>query len=952
MTNFNQVSQDDYNLLTKIIYEAAKLLPCQAPLQSFVHHNTLHNFESLQFKDALKAAAERFGSNCFMSEEFFQQAFLTKRITSDDLEKIILDECINATQPIAQELPNNLQFRKWRLANLYSVPNSSSLNWFIYENKILSKPHRLCGSATLQDSIIKKNFTKKELLALWNILAVKNSTTTKKNQSDLERQQFTKSLRLRDKILLHYNIDIDELTKPTLIKLAGAYLDQGVAFNAMPHRENGFLHTFRKIYSSPAIASESWTKYLSNECKNQELHSFNAHQIIIRILNLYGISLPDWKEFILQSLLSLRGWAGMFYQYEIGPEKIPVHFVPAKIIDFLAVQLSLEFAATKFTLEKIGIDFEELSKLNFIEKNSAEENAATTILQYESFIAAQAFGLLAQHFTTDSVKKWHETIANFNDFEQRYNLLLAYENHHRQATLDGLISQQNFNHDTPKNRPTLTFQAIFCMDEREESLRRHLEEICDSVETYGFAGFFGVAMQYKGLDDIRPKPLCPVAITPHILVEEVALNHHHSYKYAKTRKVCGKIFYNIRKARKSLIPAALWACLIGPFKIIPLAGRSLFPLFAAKTLKFFHTLIGIHNKPETILNIECIDNEARKFGFKVGFSLDEMANIVFGVLDAMGLKNNLAPLVILVGHGSSTINNPHESAYNCGATGGGKGSANARAFTMMANDIRVREKLKARGLDIPSSTRFIGAYHDTCSDEMEFYDIAQTNENNESFQKQFNYAKSMLAQACKDNARERCRRFDSVPKKVSATQAKLYVEQRAIDLAQPRPEYGHGTNAVCIIGRREKTTNLFLDRRAFLISYNPLNDADGSILANILKAAVPVGAGISLEYYFSSIDPFNYGCNTKLPHNVTGLIAVMDGAASDLRTGLPWQTVELHEPMRLLTIIEATPATLLKIAKDNHEVGQLVKNNWIQLVAWNHKNNEFRLFHKGNFIKL
>ena len=141
-----------------------------------------------------------------------------------------------------------------------------------------------------------------------------------------------------------------------------------------------------------------------------------------------------------------------------------------------------------------------------------------------------------------------------------------------------------------------------------------------------------------------------------------------------------------------------------------------------------------------------------------------------------------------------------------------------------------------------------------------------------------------------------------------------HVEGRAADLAQPRPEYGHATNAFCIVGRRERTRGLFLDRRAFLVSYDPTRDEDGTTLARILAAVVPVVAGISLEYYFSYVDPTGYGCGTKLPHNVTSLLGVMDGAQSDLRTGLPWQMVEIHEPVRLTMVVDTTPEILIRLA--------------------------------------
>jgi uncharacterized protein YbcC (UPF0753/DUF2309 family) len=106
------------------------------------------------------------------------------------------------------------------------------------------------------------------------------------------------------------------------------------------------------------------------------------------------------------------------------------------------------------------------------------------------------------------------------------------------------------------------------------------------------------------------------------------------------------------------------------------------------------------------------------------------------------------------------------------------------------------------------------------------------------------------------------------------------------------------------------------------------------MLERLLAAVVPVGAGINLEYLFSQIDPAGYGCGSKLPHNITGLIGVMDGHSSDLRTGLPWQMVEIHEPVRLLTIVEAEPAQLIRLLERAPAIATLVTNEWIRIVAW------------------
>jgi hypothetical protein len=185
---------------------------------------------------------------------------------------------------------------------------------------------------------------------------------------------------------------------------------------------------------------------------------------------------------------------------------------------------------------------------------------------------------------------------------------------------------------------------------------------------------------------------------------------------------------------------------------------------------------------------------------------------------------------------------------------------------------------------------------------------------------------------------------------VSPDAALAHVEERSTHLGQPRPEYGHCTNAMAVVGRRTLTRGLHLDRRPFLISYDPSIDENDVLLERILAAVGPVGAGINLEYFFSAVDNEVYGCGTKLPHNVTGLLGVMNGHQGDLRTGLPLQMVELHEPMRLLLIVEASPESLLAVAGRQAEVRELVVNRWVHLVSVHPKTGEITHFHKNQFV--
>ena len=229
----------------------------------------------------------------------------------------------------------------------------------------------------------------------------------------------------------------------------------------------------------------------------------------------------------------------------------------------------------------------------------------------------------------------------------------------------------------------------------------------------------------------------------------------------------------------------------------------------------------------------------------------------------------------------------------------------------MANDPDVRRLLAAEGHDIADDIWFVAADHNTCNDAISYYDEDRIPPR---FRDDLEAARAAFQEARTRNAHERCRRFEQLPSWLPPPLALAHVEDRAEDLAQPRPEYGHATNAVCIVGRRDRTRGLFLDRRAFLVSYDPArDDEDGSVLAQVLASSGPVGAGINLEYYFSYVDPHGYGCHTKLPQNVSGLLGVMDGHRTDLRTGLPWQMVEIHEPVRLLLIVESAPELLGRV---------------------------------------
>ncbi len=250
-------------------------------------------------------------------------------------------------------------------------------------------------------------------------------------------------------------------------------------------------------------------------------------------------------------------------------------------------------------------------------------------------------------------------------------------------------------------------------------------------------------------------------------------------------------------------------------------------------------------------------------------------------------------------------------------------------------------------IHLPDDTLFVAAHHNTCDESVTYFDLDQIPS---SHHPDFEQAKTAIEEACRRNAHERCRRFVSAELSISPEAALKHVQNRSEDLSQVRPECGHATNAVCLVARRSRSLGLFLDRRAFLTSYDPaVDDQDCTVLTRILQAAIPVCAGINLEYYFSFVDPIGYGCGTKLPHNIVSLLGVMNGAASDLRPGLPWQMVEIHEPVRCLFVIETSPEKILKILERNPALGRLFFNDWVQLATLDPDSSTIHVLQQGRF---
>ena len=445
------------------------------------------------------------------------------------------------------------------------------------------------------------------------------------------------------------------------------------------------------------------------------------------------------------------------------------------------------------------------------------------------------------------------------------------------------------NEPTPQGRPSL--QAAFCIDVRSEVFRRALEAADPTVETIGFAGFFGLPVKHRPHGTEMTEAHLPVLLNP-----ALTSTGHESAKAEADARIAART----RRAWGRFRQAA-----VSSFAFVEAAG----PAYAAKLVKDALALAKKTDTPEPAPRIEG------------GMTAEAKAATGAAVLKAMSLTTGHAPLVLLLGHGAHVTNNPHESAYHCGACGGHTGEVSARLLAQLLNDEETHKGLPQHGITLPEDTIFVAGLHDTTTDAITLYEDGVTVAPS---------TRALLAKAAQAARAERALRLPGA--------SAANITERAVNWAEVRPEWGLAGCAAFIAAPRGVTARADLGGRAFLHSYDWRADKGFTTLELIITAPVVVASWISLQYYGSAVAPEVFGGGNKLIHNVVGGIGVLQGNGGTLRAGLPWQAVNdgaklVHEPLRLTVMIEAPQEAIGAVLAKHPQVAALFDNGWLHLLA-------------------
>ncbi len=1039
MSGDSHHSGDIREQLRNLAHRLEHVLPAQAPIKDFVHHNTLHGYQHLHFTQAVSAARQLTGASAYLPEERFREFYAQGRISRADLESALREASgLDTAAELARAPGRTVTLGEVALASLlYPVKHlsRSQLKWQVEENRALCafQPNvaeearsRLLGDAgeaaavgelwaacveTLglehaslhPEELLEPSSDPGETAALASAaeqpsVALQIGEEAHRLLDDLlERLGGAWTLRSLLRALTGEDL-LDEL-RPLLIRHIASHLDQGLAAWHNPSRPQGFYAAWR----ASAASDLAWVFADLPEWKTHlERLPGDSLDAIVQELGLLGLPEARWAGYLERLALEIPGWFGMVLWRHDHPGHAGLG-TPVEMLDFLAVRLVLERIFSQRLCRRHWRIEASLDVLRWHFRHHAEElvvrhalfegrlpeylvslaqrqvqeavqrretvdeaawrRLAGLLWAWRQTPAADRRGgasvagsawplfLLAQHLALRGgeiraigragAEKLLGGLSRLDADQTGYVWLNAYERHYREQIFAAVAA----NHARCPANPDPEAQLVFCMDDREEGMRRHLEEINPRLETFGAAAHFSVFINWYGLDDDAPTVLCPVVAKPAHEVRELPRGGSEELFARHRRRLARRLKWREtlhQGTRRGLLVPALLSAVAAPAALAVLAGKMLLPgrlgRFAARLAQSFDLSVPTRIEFTAPAGSAPATPDAPR---PSGFTDAEQADRVQAFLRNIGLTGRFAPLAVIVGHGSNSQNNPHLSAYDCGACSGRHSGPNARLFAGMANRPEVRALLAERGIAIPPGAWFLGAEHNTCDDSVIWYDL-------EDIPAELRAAHAKLdrelAEASRAHAQERCRRLASAPLGIGKDSALRHVVGRRYDFSQARPELGHATNACAFIGRRSLSRGAFFDRRSFLISYDPAEDPDGKVLEGLLLANGPVGAGISLEYYFSTVNNEQYGCGTKILHNVTGLLGVMEGAGSDLRTGLPRQMIEIHEAMRLLVVVENTVELVTAIYQRQPPLQELIGNGWLIVAAKDPESAAIHLF--------
>ncbi len=1002
--------------IRSIVNIASEVIPYFWPMRNFVHHNPLHELEVRPFTEAVKEGERIFGGRGYLSREEYIQFLTSGKISKEQLkneikkflEGIDISVNINLEEAIYELMTDG---NLYPYSNLYLYEGGNVDNGVVgfLKERFKIVPEYVCSNLLKSISYKYTLYDVVDLLKGTEIADIIDELTIKAVISFLDEGQSVIGMPKRENGFFKAWREL-ALRNWRYIIRTGRGVEKILGNLQEPEEVIDY------VLKSLKLPEELWEGYITLELaklkgivgfirwrshnKNYywqikypiDVVDYTAVRLILAkaVMDHIAPEISDYES-LSTFLIEQKERAFLMYEYNSGEavrelvEEIPYNFdnpypfldsyldrkAEIKAINY-SIFLSKWLSKVEVDINALGMDeimeildiYERFCEnegyiwLNALEETFIEKIIGDLHIHKEEFKEDKHIqALFCIDVRSERFRRNLEKVGNYQTYGIAgfFGIPMAFvelTKGHEEYLCPVLIKPRNVVIEVPRGFENHTHGYSHIVEEILHDLKQNVFTPYITVEAIGFLfGFDFIGKTFFPLEYSKVREnVTEAKLNTDILIDKLSRE--------EMERIVNTVYeISVRKILKhelNIKEDKITGILVEEIVNVALEGGD----FSEKLSGIGIDVNAQRNFFDKLRNLYKIERGYRDLTIErlknIGFSDEEKANLLANALQAIGLTEDFATLILVVGHGSKSDNNPYESALDCGACGGAAGIHNARVFCKIANDNKVREILKTKfGIDIPEETVFIPALHNTTTDEVTLHDL-------EYIPTKLNF----LTQRIKEDL-EKARLLSSSERYSELfgdIQNKEYIkikdiEKNAYDWSQVRPEWGLSGNFAFIIGERYLTEKANFGGKVFLHSYNYKIDKRGFLLETILSGPLIVGEWINMEHYFSSTDNEVYGSGSKVYHNVVCRLGVMSGNLSDIRTGLPAQTVlkgklPFHNPVRLIVLISAPFDFALSVINRIYKIRELIKNRWINVIIFDPERRMFYRYRDGEWIEI
>ena len=377
-----------------------------------------------------------------------------------------------------------------------------------------------------------------------------------------------------------YHLDLDNKVHPLLFRILCAFLDQGIAIKSFPVVNKPFMESIKEMEQN------SFVSFFKTKAVKQKFLS--GDYSIAELLKTIVGKEAYFEQYVFDQQFAHHGWSGFVSAVEDNPQTL--------------------LDRKQITLKEL-LGFELLLELDAL--NHALANKWKPLANHVNTPPVNLFADVPKTEFAEAIELWQD----------------AFEWSYYDSVLKGILlsnekraAQINHVSAVPPLGGGGGLQAIFCSDEREVSIRRHIEAVDKKAETFGAPGFFGVEFYFQQQDSKFYDKLCPAPVTPKYLIKE-----SNATSVREEELIYTKYTHDILAGFFLSIGFGFWAF-----------AKKIQLLFRPKMSPAISNAYGHMDK----LSGPTIRNKYPKKtenGLQIGYTLDEMVTRGEGFLRGIGL---------------------------------------------------------------------------------------------------------------------------------------------------------------------------------------------------------------------------------------------------------------------------------------------------------------------------